>query len=183
MTRPLNTDAIEKKTGQSWDEWLTFLARHQAESKTHSEIAKIVELELTGKIDSPQWWAQNITVAYEQHAGRRLPGQRGDGSFEISASTTHGGLRADTAKYVSSSLEKIEDFNDHQVVSRRTSSTPVRDYWRFTLANATNVTFSLEQKNDNKVLFVITHAHIKNAKEAEAWKVFWKNCVSDIISK
>lgn len=34
------------------------------------------------------WWAQGITVAYEQARGLRMPGQRPDGSFDASASKT-----------------------------------------------------------------------------------------------
>lgn len=43
-------------------------------------------VELDGKIERFWWWAQSITVAYEQYIGRRIPGQRPDGTFQTSVS-------------------------------------------------------------------------------------------------
>lgn len=34
------------------------------------------------------WWAQSITVAYEQERGMRLPGQMSDGTFSVTGSRT-----------------------------------------------------------------------------------------------
>jgi len=39
-----------------------------------------------GKLDNPAWWAQSTTAAYEQFIGRRVPGQRPDGTFQTSVS-------------------------------------------------------------------------------------------------
>ena len=42
--------------------------------------------ELDGRVDNPAWWAQSVTVAYEQDSGRRFPGQRPKGTFQTSVS-------------------------------------------------------------------------------------------------
>lgn len=46
----------------------------------HPRIAHWLQetTELTG------WWAQGIAIGYEQSIGRRVPGQRADGTFEVS---------------------------------------------------------------------------------------------------
>jgi hypothetical protein len=57
-----------------------------ARNLDHHAIATHVLGELDGVIESPAWWAQSVTVAYEQHIGRRLPGQQPDGTFQTSVS-------------------------------------------------------------------------------------------------
>ena len=40
------------------------------------------------------WWAQGITVGYEQAHGRRLPGQQADGTFSVTVTKTIAAPRA-----------------------------------------------------------------------------------------
>src|SRR5690606_39188985 len=87
MTKPIATAAFAEKTGKSWQGWLDFLDGIGARDLSHTEIARaIVE---TGEASG--WWAQGITVAYEQHIGRRQPGQRPNGGYEVSVSKTVSG--------------------------------------------------------------------------------------------
>ena len=57
-----------------------------AEQLSHHEIASALITELDGKVDNLGWWAQATAVAYEQYVGRRVPGQRPDGTFQTSVS-------------------------------------------------------------------------------------------------
>ena len=50
----------------------------------HSKIARWLVEE--HRVDG--WWAQGITVSYEQARGLRAPGQRADGTFEASVTKT-----------------------------------------------------------------------------------------------
>ena len=83
-TKPINTAAIEKGTGRSWEDWLAFLKSIDAEKLSHKEIAERVAA--TG--DATGWWSQSIAVAFEQSIGRRVPGQDNDGTFQVSATKT-----------------------------------------------------------------------------------------------
>lgn len=77
--------SIERATGRTWDEWLTFMEGINAKDLNHHDIALKVFDELnTGKIENFAWWVQSVTVAYEQFIGRRIPGQRPDGTFQTS---------------------------------------------------------------------------------------------------
>lgn len=77
---------VERATGRSWDEWLAFMDSVDARSLDHHGIALKVYAELDGKIERLGWWTQAVTVAYEQYIGRRIPGQRPDGTFQTSVS-------------------------------------------------------------------------------------------------
>lgn len=82
--RPVNTQAIEQATGASWQEWCAFLDESGAAQLDHNAIVRKARKfkQISG------WWAQSVAVAYEQHIGRRKPGQRSDGLFNASASRT-----------------------------------------------------------------------------------------------
>ncbi|MCW4457887.1 hypothetical protein [Microbacterium sp. MPKO10] len=76
--------ALERATGKTRDEWNAILADAGAQDWDHPTIATWL-VEQHG-VDG--WWAQGITVGFEQHIGRRQPGQRADGTFEANVSRT-----------------------------------------------------------------------------------------------
>ena len=82
--RPYSDEVIRANTGRGWDEWFALLDEWGAAERPHTEIARwvVAEHEVGG------WWAQGVTVAYEQARGLRAPGQRRGGLFEASASKT-----------------------------------------------------------------------------------------------
>ncbi len=91
MTRAANIPAIEKSTNIAWTEWLLFLESIGAKNLSHKEIAQHVHNKLKASHENSGWWAQGITVAYEQHIGRRKPGQTNDGFFQVAVSKTLAG--------------------------------------------------------------------------------------------
>ena len=82
MVKPASTDKIHATTGMAFADWAALLDVKGARELSNKEIAGLVFA--TG--NSPGWWAQTIAVAYEQHIGRRQPGQRADGRFSASVS-------------------------------------------------------------------------------------------------
>ena len=86
MTTNARIEAVERATGRSWDDWLAYMASIDAERLTHHEIASALLTELEGMVDNLGWWARATAVAYEQSIGRRVPGQRPDGTFQTSVS-------------------------------------------------------------------------------------------------
>src|SRR5690606_36149235 len=95
MTKPINIESIEKATSKSWNKWVEALEGIGAKDMAHVDIARRVETMLEGSVESPGWWAQSITVAYEQHIDRRVPGQMTDGSFATSVSKAVATTRAE----------------------------------------------------------------------------------------
>lgn len=90
-TEALGDDAVAAATGQPRATWFALLDAQDATSWTHQDIA--VWLAREQGVDG--WWAQSLTVAYEQERGMRAPGQRSDGTYEVSPSRSVAGTTAD----------------------------------------------------------------------------------------
>ncbi|WP_062522278.1 hypothetical protein [Demequina silvatica] len=90
MTSAANVEALERASGRDWAGWVAVFEAAGGPSLGHRELVAVAYRDL-GHVDNPGWWAQMTAVAYEQHIGRRAPGQRQDGSYECSVSRTHGG--------------------------------------------------------------------------------------------
>ncbi|PZE85387.1 hypothetical protein DEJ00_17840 [Curtobacterium sp. MCLR17_039] len=74
-------DRVLAATGKKPDDWHALIDRADGATIGHAAIASW----LIGRGVEP-WWAQGITIGYEQARGLRIPGQRADGTFAVSAS-------------------------------------------------------------------------------------------------
>ncbi|WP_448005444.1 hypothetical protein [Agromyces bauzanensis] len=80
----ISDDAVVEATGRARSEWYSMLDDADAATWRHKDIATW----LSDEQGVDAWWAQHLTVAYEQARGIREPGQRQDGTFEASVSRT-----------------------------------------------------------------------------------------------
>lgn len=85
----ISSEAVEKATGKPWSHWLTVLDKAGGEALPHQEIANL----LYTKHKVPGWWAQMVTVGYEQARGLRVKhqtatGYSGNASRTIAATMT-----------------------------------------------------------------------------------------------
>lgn len=83
----IGDDAVVSATGTSRGDWFALLDAAGAAGWKHQAIA--TWLARDQGVDP--WWAQGITVGYEQARGIRAPGQRQDGTFEVSVTRTIAG--------------------------------------------------------------------------------------------
>ncbi|HEY4225656.1 MAG TPA: DUF4287 domain-containing protein [Pseudolysinimonas sp.] len=83
----MSDEAVLAATGKHPDDWFELLDLAGATGWTHQQIASWLKTEH----GTPPWWTQGITIRYEQARGLRLPGQKSDGTFAVSASKTVGG--------------------------------------------------------------------------------------------
>lgn len=91
---------LREATGRTSSEWHRILGDAGARDWDHATVARW----LTVEHGVDEWWAQNITVGYEQARGTRLPGQQADGTFSVSASKT---LRATKAAALRAIIDTI----------------------------------------------------------------------------
>ncbi|WIB14915.1 hypothetical protein DEJ34_12310 [Curtobacterium sp. MCPF17_050] len=79
--RGIPADRVVAATGAAPDDWYDRLDRADGCTIGHTAIAAWL---VAQGVDP--WWAQSVAVGYEQSRGLRVPGQRSDGTFAVSAS-------------------------------------------------------------------------------------------------
>ena len=165
---------IERATGRSWDEWLRFMDGIGAPDLDHQAIARKVHAELDGTMEQAGWWTQSVTVAYEQHIGRRIPGQRSDGTFQLSVSrsTPHG---------MDELMEKWRGFAAQDETVRdivvdadpKVSGTDRRITWRTRARDGSSVVVTSEPKPTGTASIVATQIGLQtlelNDEARERW--------------
>lgn len=133
----ISDDAVREATGRPRSEWYAMLDDAEAATWRHKEIASW----LADEHGVDAWWAQHLTVAYEQARGIREPGQRQDGSFEASVSRTVALDPADAlralAAVVAAELE-VEPLALNLTAKHPTARFPL-DSGEFVLASASPV--------------------------------------------
>jgi hypothetical protein len=140
--------AVERATNKTWEEWLQFMDGIGAKNLTHHEIATKLLEELDGKIDNIGWWAQSVTVAYEQYIDRRIPGQRPDGTFQTSVSkATKLGMQELMDQWVrfAAGDQDLQSLLGGEV---RVSGTDKRITWRVKARDGSEIRVTSEPKKD-----------------------------------
>jgi hypothetical protein len=80
----MKDDTVKNETGRYLAEWFKVIRQAGMAHASHKHIAAF----LCEKSDISSWWAQEITVEYEKHIGRRKLGQTQDGLYQIGVSKT-----------------------------------------------------------------------------------------------
>lgn len=173
MTKPQNTAGIERATNKSWQQWVEELDEMGARSMTHTEIARVLYDILEGKMEKHGWWAQGITVAYEQHIGRRVPGQLANGKFEIAVSKTVDLRTQELFKRAATWLDGQATINNQKVLKARNSTTPKRSIWRCDFGDGSKFSASVEAAGE-KAKIVIALTDIPEKAIADDQKSFWQ---------
>jgi hypothetical protein len=165
---PYADEVIRSNTGRTWDEWFAVLDAWGAVERSHPEIARWVNEEH----GVPGWWAQGVTVAYEQARGLRAPGQRRGGQFEVNASRT-----------VAVPVERLyEAFADPAVRERwlpgaavevRTArpARSIRANWD---DGSTRLLIAFTARGESKSQVALTHERVPDAGTADKLKAFWR---------
>jgi len=172
MTKPISTASFEKATHKSWEQWIDELDQMGAREMTHTELARKLYDQLDGKLENHGWWAQGITVAYEQYIGKRIPGQLANGLFELAVSKTIATSRDDLFAAVVEWFEIQDDLNGQVALKPRSSETPKRSNWRCDFADGSKFAATVEG-NDTKSKLVLSHTAVPSKQEADGWKAFW----------
>lgn len=182
---PPRANAITKATGRPWQQWATWLQESGADGLEHSALAELVLGELRGgsfaEVSNKEWWAQGIAISYEQFVGRRIPGQRSDGSFEATASKTVPLPRAQAWELLQQRLAERTEFLGSALSRVRTSNTDKRDYWRASCAPEAKLQLSLEAKEAQKTLVTGTSTNLISPEAREEHKQAWRRLLEEIF--
>lgn len=173
-TRGTSIPGIERATGRPWTEWIAYFESHGAKTMTHAEIARLARAAVPDDMQSVEWWAQGVAIAYEQHAGLRVPGQSSTGTFRVSASRT---LEADRDAAVEAWAEgpgAAAEHLGHAVGEPRRSRTEKRTFWRAKLEGAGKLEVSAVQKDENRIILAVSQDELPDPDRIEEWRAHWK---------
>lgn len=171
MRERVSDTKLTEATGRDYPAWFALLDAWEATARTHTEIAAwlVREHEVDG------WWAQTVTVAYEQERGLRVPGQKKDG-FAASASKT-----------VNVPVDELfTAFADPDLRSRwlpvEASERTAKPGKRFTadLPEDTRIAATFQAKGEAKSMVGIEHTRIGSADRAHEWKTDWRTWLTDL---
>ncbi|HEX8227082.1 MAG TPA: hypothetical protein VF572_04415 [Candidatus Saccharimonadales bacterium] len=181
MTQAANIPAIERATHKSWDEWVAFLEGIDGRNLSHREIAEKVDEILEEILYNSGWWAQSVTVAYEQHIGRRVPGQNSAGEYEVSVTRTLEGSMQDAMDTWLSLIEHKADFDGIPCAGEPTqTATEHRMHWACNLDDGSRLNADTSPKSDGKVLLAVTHTKLEDQLAIERWREYWKSELATI---
>lgn len=177
MNEPKHKKALETGSGILWSEWVVFLEQHK--HLDHAEIVKVVlaEIERVGVSKSPEWWAQGITGAFEQHIGRRKPGQRSSGDYSVTVRKTVDGSMDEVLSRVVGVMEDVKEFDGVAMQgAAQVSETEKCRHWRCDLEDGSRLSFNIQTKpSGDKSSVAINHDGIAHVDDVERWRAFWKS--------
>ncbi len=183
MTQSQKTGPIEQATNKSWDEWTKFLDSVNAKDMDHRTIADQAFGYMPENISNPGWWAQAVAVAYEQHIGRRLPGQKSNGKFQANLSRT---TRLDMKKLIDAWTKFAAE--DNEVMTEiegesRVSGTQKRISWRAKLTGNKDIVVTSEPKANGTASLVLQHTGSETTRQNDQAKNQWAGIVKRFIDQ
>jgi hypothetical protein len=166
--RPYSDEVLRDNTGRAWDEWFALLDAWGAVERPHPEIARwLVEEHQVGG-----WWAQGVTVGYEQARGLRSPGQRRGGLFEVNASKT---VAVPVDRLYAAFADPVlrERWLPGAAVEVRTArpAKSLRANWE---DGSTRLVVGFTARGDAKSQVALVHERVPDAGTADKLKAFWR---------
>ena len=162
----VSDESLRRTTGRGYDQWFDLLDAWKATERTHTEMAAwLVEEHGVGG-----WWAQTVTVAYEQARGLRVPGQKKDG-FACSASKTVD-VPADRAFAAVAEEAGRERWLAGHAFSVRTANAPKR--LRADFDAGTRLAFEFTAKAADRTVVAVEHSRLADAERAAEAKTMWR---------
>jgi hypothetical protein len=166
----VSEEAVRGATGRSWEEWFVLLDEWGAKDHSHTEIAEW----LTARGDISGWWAQSVTVNYEQARGMRAPGQMKDG-FAITASKTVGVPVDVLERAFTNPDERGRWLGAAELHQRKTTAARTARYdWE---DGTTRVIVGFREKGEGRSVIALSHERLPDADTGEALKEYWRQAL------
>jgi hypothetical protein len=165
-TNPKITDeAAKKATGKDWAAWFALLDKAGAKKLDHKGIVAIVHKR---QPTIGGWWAQMVTVSYEQARGLRALHEK-PGGFEISGSKTVNVPIDALFEAFADDAKRAQWLGAALKVRKATRPKSAR----FDFKGGMLVSANFYAKGNSKSYVGLNHGKIKNAKDAARFKKFW----------
>jgi len=145
-------------TGRSAEQWFALLDGAGARERSHAQIARL----LVDEFEVAAWWAQSITVRYEQARGMRLPGQQPDGTFEVSVSRS---LRGEPLELLELGVVRFAAYAGGPPES--TSRSAAHPTARWTLEHGDSLQLRVSPGGGGKCAVSLTHGRLRLPERVE----------------
>ncbi|WP_412078055.1 hypothetical protein ACLF6K_28810 [Streptomyces xanthophaeus] len=168
ITEKLSDEALVAETGRDWAGWFAELDGWGATARTHTEIAR----RLVDAYGVSGWYAQSVTVGYEQERGMREVGQSCDGDWQASASRTVGaGPERVTEAFADAAVrERWLPHADFALRTHRPGKSLTAD-WD---GGSSRISVYLTPKGADRTQVGLGHTKLADADAVEVYKSFWK---------
>jgi hypothetical protein len=165
--RRVSDDSVRAKTGKAWDEWFALLDKLGAREWERKKVAS----HLYTKWKLPRWWAQMVTVNYEQARGLRVLNQTCAGDFAAGVSRTYPAALSTLYKNFAEDKLRSKWLKDSGLeITTANKEKSIRFKW---LADDTRVSAMFYAKGAGKSQLVIDHMKLGSAKDVAKYKKFW----------
>ncbi|MET7950921.1 DUF4287 domain-containing protein [Micromonospora sp. NPDC005324] len=169
QTERIADELIRARTGRGWAEWFDLLDAASATEWTHTRIAR----HLATEHEVPGWWAQTITVGYEQARGLRAPGQRRGGGFEASASRTVAVPAPRLFEAFADETARARWLPDVEVRVR--TATAPRSFRADWAGGPTRIVVGIDAVGESKARVNVLHEKLTAAEQAAELKAYWRD--------
>lgn len=162
----MSDDAVKKKSGKTWKQWVRALDAVDAASMKHRDIARYLHRDL----GVPAWWAQMVTVGYERIRGLRDVRQRCDGNYDASKSKTFAVPLGKLYRAFSTTRTRNRWLPGVEwIVSKSTADKSIRLTWD----DGCPVNLYFIAKGKAKSQVSVQHGKLTRKTDVEAVKAFW----------
>lgn len=168
-----HAERIESGTGTPLATWVRRIDDAGGRELDHTAIARLLpqRWEISG------WWAQGVTVAYEQIIGRRVVGQSCAGDFAASASRTLPG-EPDAVRERWDAFMTAARREELGLEQPSLSDTPTWRYWRAGVSDGSRLSVNITAKDEGRSTLGIEHKGLESAEAREVWKIAWKTVLT-----
>jgi hypothetical protein len=158
---------VREKTGRGWAEWVDLLDHAGAVALPHKQIALLLQ----EKHGLDAWWAQSVTVGYEQAKGRRQEHEKADGFSANVSRTVAVPIDEIHAAWTSGAwLARVPG-------AEITKATPPKSV-RIRLADGTRAAVYLTAKPGGKTTIQVEHERLPGAEAVEPSRALWREVIT-----
>lgn len=160
-------ETVQKATGKGWEEWLSVLDEEGAVEMPHPEIAAL----LRKKYNLSGWWAQMVTVGYEQERGLREPHEKKDGFEATNSRTFREPVELLFESWMDEELRAKWLSDPYFTVRTSIKNRSIRITW----PDETFVTVYFTPKKDHRTQVNVQHLKLESLEEVNKKKAYWHN--------
>lgn len=202
-----DTDRFSAPTGRTGAQWVEWLDAQGARDMAHHDIAALVLPEIAAgertlgdgsPSSNPAWWAQSVTVHYEQAIGVRGVGQRCDGAWAASASKTLPGDMTVVRDRFADHMAAV--FADRGGLHPDAGGTPVVAddepklsdtdkwrYWRCPMSDGSRIAVTAQTKAPGKdgavkSTLAVNHDSLADEPARDRVKAWWKDTLGELAA-